>query len=297
MELTKINGNSYYINAPTNVGVYTFKNKNCILIDTGTGNTYARKIEKILEENSLHPKYIINTHCHFDHCGGNTYFQENYPGSLVYASPKERMLMEYPEVQGAILFCSHPIKKIQKSMPPFKVDYTLEEGVTKINDEKFTIIYLEGHSPQCIGILTRDKVCFVGDAIFSHDILDKYSFPYLYNIEDSINTLNKLKEVDAEYFVISHSTKILNKEDFLKLIDVNLKNIDNYKNQILELLEQPLSRESLMENLTILNDLSVNFKQYHLNFASLSGFLSYLCEKGLIDVSVEDGNVYYFKKE
>jgi len=34
MELIKIKGNSYYIKAHTNIGVYMFKNKNCILIDT-----------------------------------------------------------------------------------------------------------------------------------------------------------------------------------------------------------------------------------------------------------------------
>lgn len=38
MELTKIKGNSYYINFPTNIGVYIFKNKNCLLIDTGKIN-------------------------------------------------------------------------------------------------------------------------------------------------------------------------------------------------------------------------------------------------------------------
>ena len=34
MELTKIKGSTYYINAPTNIGIYVFKNKNCLIIDT-----------------------------------------------------------------------------------------------------------------------------------------------------------------------------------------------------------------------------------------------------------------------
>ena len=43
MELTKIKGSTYYINAPTNIGIYVFKNKNCLIIDTGINNTQARK--------------------------------------------------------------------------------------------------------------------------------------------------------------------------------------------------------------------------------------------------------------
>ncbi len=99
MELTKINGNTYFINAPTNIGVYTYKNKNCLLIDTGINNTAARKIDNILIENKLHAKYIINTHSHIDHCGGNNYFKDNYTGSLIYSSAKEKLFMENQELR------------------------------------------------------------------------------------------------------------------------------------------------------------------------------------------------------
>ena len=51
MKLEKINGNTYYINAPTNIGVYTYKNKNCMLIDTGSTHSQGKKIDLILEEN------------------------------------------------------------------------------------------------------------------------------------------------------------------------------------------------------------------------------------------------------
>ena len=59
LELNKIKGNTYFIDGPTNIGVYAFKNKFCILIDSGLDNSAARKIDDILKENKLHPKYII----------------------------------------------------------------------------------------------------------------------------------------------------------------------------------------------------------------------------------------------
>ncbi|OFI06290.1 hydroxyacylglutathione hydrolase [Clostridium acetireducens DSM 10703] len=296
MQLIKIKGNSYFIKAPTNTGIYTFKNKNCILIDTGINNSDAKKIDEVLISNKLHPKYIINTHSHLDHCGGNYYFQNNYTGCLIYTSYKEKLFIENGEIFPSILSSSNPIKGLDKNRKT-KVDYVLDYGINKINDEKFEVISLKGHSIEQIGIITPEKVCFLGDSIFSHEILDKYSLPYYYDLEESVNTLEKIKEIDADYFVISHSENVLDKDEIVKLSDKNLNNIEKYKNQILELLEQPLTREDILENIAILNDLSMNFKQYYLNFSGICAFITYLYNKGLIDCSVEDGKLYYFIKE
>lgn len=296
MNLSKIKGNTYYIDATTNSGIFVFKNKNCLIIDTGSNNTEAKKIEQAIQENNLHPKYIINTHNHLDHCGGNHYFQKNYPGCLVYTSLREKLFMENQELQPSILSSSSPMKPITSSNKPINVDFILDYGINKINDEKFEIIPLKGHSIEQIGIITPEKVCFLGDSIFSEEILEKYSFPYLYDIAESINTLNRIKELDADYFVISHSSSILSKEQIISLSDKNLENIKRYEKQILDLLDQPLTREDILENITILNDLSLNFYQYHLNFAGVSAFIAYLYSKDLVNYSIEDGKLYYYKK-
>ncbi|MBV7272985.1 MBL fold metallo-hydrolase [Clostridiaceae bacterium UIB06] len=296
MSLHKIKGNTYYIDSVTNSGIFVFKNKNCLIIDTGSNNSDAKKIDELLIENNLHPKYIINTHNHLDHSGGNTYFQKNYSGCLVYTSLKEKLFMENQELQASMLSSSSPIKGIDKSNKPLTVDFVLNYGTNKIGDEKFEIVSLKGHSIEQIGIITSEKVCFLGDSIFSNEILEKYSFPYLYDINESINTLNTIKEIDADYFVISHAEEILNSEQIKVLADKNLENISNYIKQILDLLDQPMTREDILENLVILNDLSFNFYQYYLNFGGVSAFVSYLLANKLIEYSIEDGRLYYFKK-
>lgn len=293
--LTKIKGNTYYIKAPTNIGVYSYKNKNCLLIDTGRDNSAARKIEDDLKENNLHVKYIINTHSHIDHVGGNPYFKNNYTGCLVYTSLKEKLYMENNELISTILYTAPPLRDLESQHKEFNVDYILDYGINKINDEKFDIHCLKGHSVEGIGVVTSDKVCFLGDAIFSEYTLNKYSFPYLFNIEDSVNSLNRIKEIDADYFVISHGDDVLDKEKIVDLADKNICNINKYSGEILELLEKPLSKEQLLENLIILNDLYVNFRQYHLYFTSMSAFLAYLFNSGKITYSVENGNIYYYR--
>ncbi len=118
----------------------------------------------------------------------------------------------------------------------------------------------------------------------------------MFNIEKSIETLKKLKEVDADYFVISHIDRVLNKDELDALIEKNISNIEDNIEIILELLEQPHTREGLLQNLVILNDLPLNFTQYYIYFSSVSAFLSYLRDKKLIDYSIENGEMYFYRK-
>lgn len=296
MELIKIKGNSYYIPSNTNIGVYTYKNKFCLLIDTGINNTVARKIDEVLKSNNLHPKYIINTHSHTDHCGGNSYFKENYSGTIVYSSIPEKLYIENPDLHSIISFSAKPSKKILKSKKPSDVDLILDNGSNKINDEKFDVFESKGHSLDHICIITPEKVCFLGDCIFSIETLEKYPFPFLSDIRESLDTLNTLKEIDAEFFVISHGKDVINKEDLNKLIQLNEENINKNCEMILELLDQPYTREDLLENIMILNDIEVDVKEYLLNLSSLSAFIAYLQDEDLIDCSIEGGKLYFFKK-
>lgn len=296
MKLEKIKGSTYYINAPTNIGVYVFKNKNCLLIDTGINSTQAKKINEVLLENGLHPKYILNTHSHADHCGGNPYFQSTYPGCTVHASETERLYMENPELLDTLLFSSSPIKGLGPGYKPLKIDFTLETGTQKINDEKFEIIPLPGHSVGQIGVTTPEKVCFVGDAVFSEEIIEKYQFPYLFHIQKSLDTLQNLKNIDADYFVISHANEVISKEQMGELLDKNIRNIEKFSEQILELLDQSLTREDILENISILNDVSMDFKQYFRNLSTTSAFIKHLMDQNLLEYSMENGKLYYFKK-
>lgn len=295
MKLEKINGNTYYINAPTNIGVYVFKNKNCILVDTGIDSTEARKIDDVLIQNNLHPKYIINTHSHFDHCGGNNYFTQKYTGCLVYASAKEKIFMENVEIGQSYMYSTFPVSHVMKGKKPSNVDYVVEYGVQKINDEKFDFKSLKGHSIEDIGVVTPDKVCFLGDSMFSSETIDKYGLPNVFNLENRIKSVESVDNIDADYFVIAHSDKVNSKDEIHMLIEKNIEAINNYISQILELLDTPQTRENILESLAILNEFKMNFKEYHIYFSSVCAFLTYLYNKGEITYSLENGNVYYYK--
>jgi glyoxylase-like metal-dependent hydrolase (beta-lactamase superfamily II) len=296
MELTKIKGGAYYIAAPTNVGVYVFKDKQCLLVDTCLDNSEARQIDGVLQQHGLRPKYIINTHSHLDHCNGNHYFQTTYPGCQVLGHASGRLFLEDPDLLAVILFSTDPIRGIQKKAHRFTTQYSLDWGVNKINDEKFTILSLEGHAPAQIGIVTPEKVCFLGDAVFSRDILEKYSLPYLYDIAGSLNTLQRLREIEADQFVAGHADRVYDREELGKLVDFNLENLNQYLKQTLDLLEHPLTREDLLENLVVLNNLELNLGEYHILFSTVSAFIKYFYDREAIELSIADGRLYWYQK-
>lgn len=299
MNLNKINGNTYYINSPTNIGVFQFKDRYTVLIDTGNNNQQAAKIDKILTEQNMKIKYVINTHNHIDHSGGNAYFKEHHPGTIIYTSEEEKMFVENDYVLPMYLYGTTPIKEIAKHFMRTKkitVDVTLEEGIHKINDEKFEVFYLKGHAKGQIGIATKDRVCFLGDGIFSEEIIKKYSFPFLLDIDEEVETLNHLKTLTHDYYVLSHGQEILDTEGLHRLVDLNQKNINNYLDQIHQLLMQPQTRENLLEELVILNDLHMDFKEYHFSYSTIGAFLTYLHKRDIINYGIEEGKLYYYVK-
>lgn len=293
--MEKINGNTYFIPGATNIGVYSYKNKNCMLIDTGINNSKARKVDEELQAASLHAKYIINTHAHSDHGGGNKFFTDTYPGCEVYASEGTALYFKNPDIYPSMLYSApSSIKSLNGTVSPSKVDFTLRDGINKINDEKFEILSTPGHCIGHIAITTPDRVCFLGDSIFSSMILEKYKLPNLVDIEAQLSTLEKLSHIDADYFVVAHAQEIYSKEGILELIDENRKAIELYEAQIMELLNQPYTKEGIVESIIILNDMEMDFKEYHITCSTISAYLNYLYTRDKIKYSIEDGKLYYF---
>lgn len=300
MNLNKINGSTYYIDNPTNIGVYVFKNKYCMLVDTGINNTVAGKFDEILEKNGIKPKYIVNTHNHPDHSGANLYFKEHHPGSTFYSSREEKLFIENDSMFPMSIYGSNPIKELKKRNAKSRgveIENVLEYGTTKINEEKFEVISLKGHSIEQIGIVTPDRVCFMGDSLFSEDIINKYSFPFLFDIEEQFATIEYIKTLEYDYYLLSHDNKIYNTVEIRELADRNRENIENHLRDIKELLNQPLTREELLEQICVLNDMKLEFRSYYLCLSAAGAFIAYLYNKDLLDYSVENGKLYYYLKQ
>lgn len=129
-----------------------------VVIDPGEETD---RILLALAEAKLKVKYIINTHGHFDHVGGNKLLKDATGAELMIHSLDADMLKHTAEHAAAWGLSG------ENSYPP---DRMLEDGDT-VTFGKITlnIIHTPGHSRGGISIYTDDSV-FVGDTLFAGSI-------------------------------------------------------------------------------------------------------------------------------
>jgi glyoxylase-like metal-dependent hydrolase (beta-lactamase superfamily II) len=299
MGLKKIQGNTYYIPAATNIGVYKFKDRYTLMVDTGDSNQQARIIAETIQGQSFMIKYIMNTHNHIDHSGGNSFLQKHYPGTIIFASEDEKTFLENPYLFSMYIYGGNPVNDLSRHFGLNKknvISSILSPGTIKINEEKFEVISLGGHSRGQIGIATRDGVFFVADALFSEEIIQKYSFPFLYDIAEQIKTYTRIEETDYEFFVLSHAKRVYNKGEIKKLIQLNRDNLNYYLDLVCDLLSQPKTREELFEEISILQELAIDLNEYYFSISTTAAIITYLFDMGELEYQIENGKLFFYRK-
>lgn len=193
--------------------------EHALLFDTGYGFTdYTPVIRGITDL----PLYIVNSHCHYDHAGGNYLFQ-----GPVYVNEKELPVFE---VHSSSDFRKHAIdthRKVQKILfwaksVPKDVDKETYASKTfdnfafiKEGDQfdlggiKLEVVELPGHTAGSIGLFcAKKRVLLVGDAMNPNTWL---YLPESTDLSVYINTLKKAKRMDFDQMILSHQKKLVPK--------------------------------------------------------------------------------------
>ena len=130
------------------------------------------RILKILSEQDLQVKYIINTHTHWDHVGGNRELQQA-TGAPILTHRREASGLGNASTRAALFGAA---------VSDSEATQFLEEGdVVMLGAIQFEVMDLRGHSPAGLGFLFEGemdidgvpeirKLVICGDALFAGSI-------------------------------------------------------------------------------------------------------------------------------
>lgn len=287
MELKKLSDKTYYIDNPTNIGIYLINGNECYLIDTGNDKEAGRKISKILEENNWQLKGIISTHSNADHIGGNSYLQNKY-NCPIFSTSLENTMINHPILEPSFLYGGYPLKALQNKFLMAKPSIS-----TDIKDnlpEGLEIIPLKGHYLDMIGIKTSDDVYFLADSLASASAITKYHIFFLYDVKEYLNTLDYLENLKGKYFIASHCEIT---DDIKPLIKINRDKINEIIKKITIYLKEPHIFEDILKELFDTYHLELNAEQYALVGSTIKSYLAYLESEGTITYEFNDNKMYW----
>lgn len=289
-ELHHLKGNTYYIDGPTNIGVYKINDTDVLLIDSGTPMD-APIIETVLRRNKLKLKYIVNTHCHTDHSGGNRYLMK-MTGCKVITSKIERAFLRDSIIDLSTLYGGYPLDEFDNKLLHIEEQreiYSLEllpDGVRSIK--------LPGHHFGMIGIRTSDGVYFVADTLGSKDLIDKQHILLIYDVEGYINSLDYIEKLDGNLVVPAHS-KVTDR--ISELVKYNKSKMNEIMEVILNELINPHTLEELVAEVFNHYNLRITYNKYLLITSTIKSYVSYLANNKKIDKYFNDNKLYFETKK
>lgn len=218
--LKQIGDNTYYIESDTNIGIYKTGPDRVCLIDTGSRGD-GEKIDEVLTEQGWSVDFIINTHSHIDHIGGNKYLMEKY-NVPAYCTEIDKLFAEYADLEASYMNGGKPAGKLAHIFKhPGKIGFRPIEEFSLPDGFEWKL--LPGHTFGMIGVKTPDGIWFLGDSYLSKTYMEKRSFGYLVDAGEYLATLDLLKSLEGKMFVPAHGVAEEEITEILKMNEENQK--------------------------------------------------------------------------
>lgn len=146
------------------------------------------RIITFFKENDSADKYILLTHCHFDHILGAKELRELFGAKIVIGAQDEVGLLDDNISLSAWLGLEQE---------PFSADIKVEEGsVLDLGGTLFAVMHTPGHTAGSVCYISGD-VIFTGDTIFENSI-GRTDFP-TGDYPAIVRSLKRLKELEGDY--------------------------------------------------------------------------------------------------
>ncbi len=146
------------------------ESKQCLIIDPGCSNSAERKqLIDFVEEKSLLPVRLLNTHCHIDHILGNKFVSDTYKLDLE-ANKNDLRTLEAGRVSAEIFGIEYEESPLPKVF--------LEEGdVIQIGESQLEIAFTPGHSAGSICFYNRQQKFIIGGDVLFYQSIGRTDLP------------------------------------------------------------------------------------------------------------------------
>lgn len=143
--------------------IFLVRDETNLLVDAGTGKNFERVKQK-LEGFNIEPEnlnVLVNTHCHFDHTGGDSDFLEISCCELMASEPATNALRKGDEKTTLA-------GNFGEKMEPLKISRILCDGdEIKMGETTLTVVATPGHTQGSISLFEpEEKALFSGDTVF-----------------------------------------------------------------------------------------------------------------------------------
>ncbi len=197
-----------HLSAPEDAAIYLVRfGEEAALVDAGCGNGTERLIANI-RKTGTDPralKYLLITHCHYDHTGGANALKERF-GLEIVAHALDAPYLEKGDnrVTAANWYGA--------SLTPFRVDRKLTgaRGKILLGGRKIEALHTPGHSPGAVAYLTESDGRKV---LFAHDVHGPLDPSFLSNRQDYFKSLQELLDLGADILCEGHYGVYRGKEE------------------------------------------------------------------------------------
>ncbi len=287
-ELNHITGGSYYIQSPSKMGLVKLNDTDVCLIDSGNDKDAGRKVRQLLDANGWHLTAIYNTHSNADHIGGNRYLQ-GQTKCKIYAQGIECDITRHPVLEPAFLYGGFPPKELRHKFLMAQ-ESDAKELTPDVLPEGFELLQLPGHFFHMVGFRSPDDVVYLADCLSSRETLDKYQIGFIYDVAAYLDTLEKVKTMQAAAFVPAHAEVT---EDIAPLAQYNIDKVHEIAGHMVALCAEPVIFEELLKKLFDDYGLTLTFEQYVLVGSTVKSYLAWLKDTGRLAVLFEDNRLLW----
>lgn len=287
-ELHQLTESAYYIESPAKIGLIRLNETDVCLIDSGNDKDAGRKVRQILDANGWKLKAIYNTHSNADHIGGNKYLQTQ-TGCDIFAPGMERDFTVHPLLEPSFLYGGFPPKDLRHKFLMAQ-ESEADELTQDALPDGMKIVPLSGHFFDMVGFETADGAVFLADCLSSRETLEKYQITFVYDVAAYLETLERVKTMQAKVFVPAHAEIT---GEIVPLAQYNIEKVYEIAEKILELCQKPMQFESLLQQLFLTYSLTMTFEQYVLVGSTVRSYLAWLKDNGRVEALFENGQMLW----